>query len=359
MSFTLGELAVRFGCSLKGDPDTRVSHVAALEEAGPDAVTFLANPKYRRHLSKTRAGAVIVEPRLADACPGAALIATNPYATYARIAALLHPVPAMASGVHASAAVDPSAQIDPTAAVGPRAVIEAGVVVGPRAVVGPGCVVMQGTRIGADTRLVANVTLCHHIALGERCLLHPGVVIGADGFGLAPDRGEWIKVPQIGSVQVGNDVEVGANTTIDRGAIEDTVIGDGVKLDNQIQIAHNVRIGAHTVIAGCAGIAGSATVGQRCMIGGMVGIAGHLTICDDVVVTGMSFVSGSIRKPGYYSSGLPIDETARFRKNAARFYQLDELSRQVRRLRRIAGDDAGPEDPGPEEAQPPGDETSP
>jgi UDP-3-O-[3-hydroxymyristoyl] glucosamine N-acyltransferase len=355
MSFTLGELAVRFGCSLKGDPDARVSHVATLEAAGPDAVTFLANPKYRRHLSKTRAGAVIVEPRLAEACPGAALVIANPYATYARIAALLHPVPAMASGIHASAVVDPSAQIDPTAVVGPRAVVEADVVIGPGAVIGPGCIVMQGARIGTATRLVANVTLCHHVTLGERCLLHPGAVIGADGFGLAPDRGEWIKVPQVGGVQIGNDVEVGANTTIDRGAIEDTVVGDGVKLDNQIQIAHNVRIGAHTVIAGCAGIAGSTTVGQRCMIGGMVGIAGHLTICDDVVVTGLSFVSASIRKPGYYSSGLPIDETARFRKNAARFYQLDELARQVRRLRHIVGDDAGSE----EEAQPPADELLP
>lgn len=330
----LGELAVRFGCTLKGDPDIRVTHVAALEDADASAVTFLANPKYRRHLSQTRAGAVVVEPRLADACPTAALLASNPYATYARIAALLHPLPAVAAGIHPSAIVDPVASVDPTASVGARAVIEAGVTIGPRAVIGPGSVVMEGTRIGADTRLVANVTLCHDISVGERCLLHPGVVIGADGFGLAPDRGQWIKVPQVGSVVVGNDVEVGANTTIDRGAIGDTVIGDGVKLDNQIQIAHNVRIGAHTAIAGCAGVSGSATIGQRCMIGGMAGIAGHLTICDDVVITGKSFVSGSIRKPGYYSSGLPVDETTRFRKNAARFGQLDDMARELRRLRK-------------------------
>jgi len=355
MSFTLGELAVRFGCTLKGDPDARVSRVATLEDAGPDAVTFLANPKYRRYLSQTRAGAVIVEPRLADACPGAALIGPNPYAIYARIATLLHPAPVAAPGIHPSAIVDASAQIDPAAAIGPRAVIEAGVVVGPRAAIGPGCVVMHGARVGADTRLVANVTLCHDVSIGERCLLHPGAVIGADGFGLAPDRGEWLKVPQIGSVRIGNDVEIGASTTIDRGAIEDTVIDDGVKLDNQIQIAHNVRIGAHTAIAGCAGISGSAVIGQRCMIGGMVGIAGHLTICDDVMVTGKSFVSSSIRKPGYYSSGLPIDETARFRKNAARFHQLDDMARQVRRLRRVAGESAGAD----EEAESPGDEPSP
>lgn len=355
MSFTLGELAVRFGCTLKGDPDTRVSRVATLEDAGPDAITFLANPKYRRFLAQTRAGAVIVEPRLADACPGAALLGANPYAIYARIATLLHPAPAAAPGLHPSAVVDASARIDPTAAVGPRAVIEAGVVVGPRAVVGPGCVVMQGATVGADTRLVANVTLCHDVSIGERCLLHPGAVIGADGFGLAPDRGEWLKVPQIGSVRIGNDVEVGASTTIDRGAIQDTVIGDGVKLDNQIQIGHNVRIGAHTAIAGCTGISGSAVIGARCMIGGMVGIAGHLTICDDVMVTGQSFVSSSIRKPGYYSSGLPIDESARFRKNAARFYQLDDMARQVRRLRRLAGESTGTD----EEAESSGDKPSP
>lgn len=355
MSFTLGELAVRFGCSLKGDPDARVSRVATLEDAGSDAVTFLANPKYRRYLSTTRAGAVIVEPRLADACPGAALVSANPYATYARIATLLHPAPAADPGTHPSAVVDAFAQIDPTAAIGPRAVIEAGVSVGPRTVIGPGCVVMRGTRIGADTRLVANVTLCHDVSVGERCLLHPGAVIGADGFGLAPDRGEWLKVPQVGSVRIGNDVEIGAVTTIDRGAIGDTVIGDGVKLDNQIQIAHNVRIGAHTAIAGCAGVSGSTVIGQRCMIGGMVGIAGHLTICDDVMVTGLSFVSSSIRKPGYYSSGLPIDETARFRKNAARFYQLDDMARQLRRLRRMIGEPTGTD----EEAESPGDESSP
>ena len=207
---------------------------------------------------------------------------------------------------------------------------------------------MRDARIGADTRLVANVTVCQEVDIGDRCLLHPGAVIGADGFGLAPDHGQWIKVPQVGSVKIGNDVEIGANTTVDRGAIEDTVIAEGVKLDNQIQIAHNVRIGAHTVIAGCSGISGSTTIGQRCMFGGMVGVAGHLTICDDVVLTGRSFVSGSIHKPGYYSSGLPVDETTRFRKNAARFNQLDELARQVRRLRRLARPDDGASEHGSE-----------
>jgi UDP-3-O-[3-hydroxymyristoyl] glucosamine N-acyltransferase len=344
--FTLGELAVRFGCTLKGNPDVRVTRVATLEVADSSAITFLANPKYRKFLPETRAGAVIVEPKFADACPGAALLSTNPYATYARIAAVLHPPASVASGVHSSAVVDPTASIDPSASVGPRAVVEGGVEIGPRAVIGPACVLMSGVRIGADTRLVASVTLCPNVAIGERCLLHPGAVIGADGFGLAPDRGAWIKVPQIGGVKIGNDVEVGANTTIDRGAIDDTVIGHGVKLDNLVQIAHNVRIGAHTVMAGCSGIAGSTTVGERCMIGGMVGIAGHLSICDDVVLTGKSFVASDIRKPGYYSSGIPIDETSRFRKNAARFTHLDELAREVRRLRGRANsaDDASVDD---------------
>jgi UDP-3-O-[3-hydroxymyristoyl] glucosamine N-acyltransferase len=335
---SLGEIAVRFGCILKGDPEARVSRVAALEHADAVSVTFLANPRYRRYLQQTKAGAVVLEPKLADECPVNALLAKNPYATYARIAAVLYPPPVAAPGRHASAVIDDSAQIDASASIGAHAVIGARAKIGARVVIGPGCVVMDDVTIGDDTRLTANVTLCHGVIVGSRCLLHPGAVVGADGFGLAPDRGEWIKVPQVGSVRIGNDVEIGANTTIDRGAIEDTVIGDGVKMDNQIQIGHNVRIGDHTAIAGCAGISGSAVIGKRCMIGGMVGVAGHLTICDDVVITGKSFVSGSIRRPGYYSSGLPVDETPRFRKNAARFQRLDEFVRELRRER-----GAGPE----------------
>jgi UDP-3-O-[3-hydroxymyristoyl] glucosamine N-acyltransferase len=349
--FSLGELAVRFGCTLKGDPDLRVSRVAALERADAQSITFLANPRYRRHLHQTRAGAVVLESKLADACPVNALIAKNPYATYARIAALLYPVPAALPGRHATAVIDASAQIDASASIGPHAVIGERVKIGARSVIGPGCVVMDDVTIGEDTRLTANVTLCQGVSIGSRCLLHPGVVVGSDGFGLAPDQGEWIKVPQVGSVRIGNDVEIGASTTIDRGAIEDTVIGDGVKLDNQIQIGHNVRIGDHTAIAGCAGISGSAVIGKRCMIGGMVGIAGHLTICDDVVITGKSFVSGSIRRPGYYSSGLPVDETPRFRKNAARFQRLDEFVREFRRERGTADADAAePSDPTSEQS---------
>jgi UDP-3-O-[3-hydroxymyristoyl] glucosamine N-acyltransferase len=341
---SLGELAVRFGCILKGDPDLRVSRVAALESADAASVTFLANPRYRRYLQQTKAGVVVLDPKLADACPVSALLAQNPYATYARIASLLYPPPAAPPGRHATAVVDTSAQIDPSASIGPHAVIGAKVTIGARTVIGPGCVVMDDVTIGADTRLTANVTLCRGVVIGDRCLFHPSVVVGADGFGLAPDQGEWLKVPQVGTVRIGNDVEIGASTTIDRGAIDDTVIGDGVKMDNQIQIGHNVRIGDHTAIAGCTGISGSATIGKRCMIGGMVGVAGHLSICDDVVLTGKSFVSSSIRKPGYYSSGIPVDETTRFRKNAARFQHLDEFVREVRRGRGAADEGGAPDD---------------
>jgi UDP-3-O-[3-hydroxymyristoyl] glucosamine N-acyltransferase len=346
MPASLGELAVRFGCALKGDPDIQVSHVETLEAADPGSVSFLANPRYRRFLAGTRAGAVLLEEKFAAECPVPALVCRNPYATYARIASLLHPEPAVVPGRHPTAAIDPSASVDPTAHVAAHAVIGPGVTIGARVAVGPGCVVMEQARIGSDTRLTANVTLCRAVVVGERCLLHPGVVVGGDGFGFAPERGEWVKIPQVGGVRIGNDVEIGANTTIDRGAIRDTLIGDGVKLDNQIQIGHNVQIGAHTAIAGCAGVSGSTTIGARCMIGGMVGIAGQLTICDDVVVTGRSFVSGNINKPGYYSGGLPLDETKRFRKNAARFGQLDELARAVRRLQ--GGQHAGDEPAGPD-----------
>lgn len=347
---SLGELAVRFGSTLQGDPDLRVTHVATLERADPQAVAFLANPRYRRFLPQTQAGVVVLDAKSAAECPVAALIAKNPYGVYARIAALLHPPPTAVAGRHPSAIVDPSAVIDATASIGPLAVVGARTRMGPRSVVGPGCVILDDVTIGADTRLVANVTLCNSVAIGERCLVHPGVVIGADGFGLAPSDGEWLKVPQVGGVRIGNDVEVGANTTIDRGAIDDTVLEDGVKLDNQIQIGHNVRIGAHTAIAGCTGISGSTTIGARCMIAGMVGVAGHLTICDDVVVTGRSFVNSSIRKAGYYSGGLTVDESTRFRKNAARFHRLDELARQVRRLSGAAqAADPGADDPAPDD----------
>ena len=338
MSRSLAELAVRHGLELRGDPDARVARVGTLHGAGPDAVSFLANPRYRKYLATTRAGAVVVEPAFADACPVPVLVAANPYAAYARIAADLHPAPDFTPGISPGAHVAADAEVAADAGVAPGAVIEAGARVGAGAWVGPNCVVGAGAEIGPGSRLVASVTLCHGVRLGARVLVHPGVVIGADGFGIAREPAGWTKVPQVGSVVIGDDVEIGANTTIDRGAIEDTVIEDGVKLDNQIQVGHNVRIGAHTVVAGCAGISGSTTVGRNCMIAGAVGIAGHLEIADGVVITGLSMVSHSIREPGVYSGALPLDEAARWRRNAARFRQLDKLAKRVARLERGRGE---------------------
>jgi UDP-3-O-[3-hydroxymyristoyl] glucosamine N-acyltransferase len=337
MPLRLAELAVRFGCELRGDPDALVERVAPLQEASPGSLAFLANPRYRRFLAGTHATAVVLDAGSAAECPVAALIARNPYATYARIAQLLHPAPPVVAGRHPSAVVEEGAQVDASAYVGALAHVAAGATIGPRSFVGPGSVVLAGAQVGADTRLVARVTLCEGVRIGERCLLHPGCVIGADGFGQAPDAGAYVKVPQLGSVAIGADVEIGANTTVDRGTIGDTVIADGVKIDNQVQIGHNVRIGEHTVVAGCAGISGSAVIGRRCMIGGMVGVVGHLEICDDVAITGRTMVSSSIRQPGVYSSALHADEAKRFRRNAARFQQLDELARRVRRLEKAAG----------------------
>jgi UDP-3-O-[3-hydroxymyristoyl] glucosamine N-acyltransferase len=347
MRTRLAELAVRYGCELQGDPDAEVDRVATLQDAGPGSVAFLANPRYRRHLATTRATVVVLDAGSAAACPVAALVARNPYATFARIAQRLHPSPPLSAGVHPSAIVEPGAVVDPTASIGALAYVAGGVTVGPRASIGPGSIVLAGASIGADTRLVARVTVCERARLGARCTVHPGAVIGADGFGHAPDDGGYVKVPQLGAVDIGDDVDVGCNTTIDRGALGDTVIGNGVKIDNLVQVGHNVRIGEHTVIAACAGISGSAVIGRRCMLGGMVGIVGHLEICDDVAVTGRTMVSSSIRRPGVYSSGLPADEARRFRRNAARFRQLDELARRVRRLE--GGTGAEPEEEGEDE----------
>ncbi len=325
--FSLGELAVKFGLGLRGEPDAKVSRVATLSHADRGSVSFLANPRYRRQMQSTRATAVLVTAEHAADCPVAALIDPNPYLAYARIAQLLHPPAAFAAGVHPSAVVAPGARIAASAGVGPLAVIEEDVEIGERVLIGPGCVLQKGARIGADSCLVARVMVCAEVRIGQRCTLHPGVVLGSDGFGFAPDAGTWVKVPQLGTVQIGDDVEIGANTTIDRGAIDDTVVENGVKLDNQIQVGHNVIIGEHTAIAGCVGISGSTTIGKRCMIGGAVGIAGHLTIADDVIVTGLTMVSASIKKAGSYSSGMPAEETRKWRRMVAHLRRLDQKER--------------------------------
>ena len=323
MSMTLGEIAVRYGLELAGDPGLSVDGVASLASAGPGKLTFCTGAKYRRQLAATRATAVVLPRELAEDCPVAALVSPRPYAAYARIAQALHPADAVKAGRAAGAQVDPSAQVPATAWVGPNAVIGAAAVIGERCSIGPNCVIEDGVRLGDDCRLQAGVTLCRGVVAGHRCTFKSGAVVGSDGFGFAPDADGYEKVPHLGGTRLGDDVEVGANTTIDRGTLEDTVIGEGVKLDNQVQVGHNCRIGAHTVIAGCVGISGSSIIGSRCMIGGAVGIAGHLEIGDDVIVTGYSLVSHSLPGPGVYSSGIPAVEAPRWRRMVARLRRLE------------------------------------
>jgi UDP-3-O-[3-hydroxymyristoyl] glucosamine N-acyltransferase len=333
-SATLGDLAAHFGCKLEGAGDTLVSRVATLSAAGGDAVAFLANPQYRGQLATTRAAAVVLESRFAAECPVAALISANPYATYARIAALLFPPRPVAAGVHPSANVAADAVVPDSAEVQAQAVIGPGCRLGERVVVGAGSVLGAGVTLGAETRLAPRVSVLDDVRIGARGILHSGVVVGADGFGFAPEDGAWVKVPQLGTVIIGDDVELGANTTIDRGTIEPTVIEDGVKIDNLVQIAHNVRIGAHTVIAATTGIAGSTRIGRRCMIAGGVGIINHLTICDDVVITVRSVVTKSVSEPGTYSGTIPAEEAGQWRRNASRFRNLDTMVQRLRRLER-------------------------
>jgi len=329
---TLGQLAEHVGGRVHGDAACEITGVATLQNARRGDISFLANPRYAKYLAATAASAVILAEEYRAVCPANALVVADPYLSYARIAALLSPPAAMQYGRHPSAVIDPGSAVDPSAWIGPHCVIEAGVEIGANVWVGPGCVIARNSRIGAGSRLVANVSVCHGSRIGRRTVIHPGVVIGSDGFGLAKDGGHWHKVPQLGAVTIGDDVEIGANTTIDRGALDDTVIEDGVKLDNQIQVAHNVYIGAHTAIAGCTGIAGSARIGARCTIGGGVGIVGHTEIADDVHITGMSFVAHSIRKSGIYSSGTPLEPNQEWRRNYARFHHLDDMARRLRHL---------------------------
>ncbi len=328
-SFTAAEIAQRFGLELRGIADRPITGVATLARAEAGQLAFLANSRYRAQLAESRASLVVVRADDAEGAPGAVLVAKDPYAAFARIAALFDHKPVREAGIHPSAVVDPSARVAPGAHVGPFVTIGARSSVGEGCVIGPGCVIGDDCTVGDGSELIARVTLVTRVRLGKRVLVHPGAVIGADGFGLAMDGGHWIKVPQLGGVTVGDDCEIGANTTIDRGALDDTVLEEDVRLDNQIQIGHNVRIGAHTAMAGCSAAAGSARIGRYCLIGGAAGVLGHLEICDRVVVTAMSLVTSSITEPGEYSSGIPLTDNRTWRKNAARFKQLDTLARRI------------------------------
>jgi UDP-3-O-[3-hydroxymyristoyl] glucosamine N-acyltransferase len=311
-----------------------VSRVGTLAGAAPDAVTFLANSLYRPQLASTRAAAVVLAPRDRDACPVASLVHADPYLTYARIATWLYPAPTVVPGTHASAVVAASARIAAGAQIDAQVVIGADCVVADEVVIGAGTVLGAGVKVGGGTRIGPRVTLLDGVRIGARCIVHPGAVIGADGFGFAPDHGAWQKIPQIGGVVIGDDVEIGANTTVDRGTIDDTVIEDGCKLDNLVQIAHNARVGAHTVMAAMSGIAGSTRVGKRCMIGGGVTMVNSLTICDDVLFTFGSIVTRSVDEPGTYSGHLPAEEAGKWRKSAVRFRQLEELAQRLAKAER-------------------------
>ena len=332
MGCTLGELATLLGAELHGDPECVVERVATLAGAEPGSLSFLHNRRYCADLANTRASAVLIEAEFLPACPTHSLVLSNPYAGYARAARLLMVESSPRRGIHQSAEVDEQAAIHESAWVGPQCVLGDRVQVAANVMLGPGCVLESGARVGQDSMLAANVTLCHGVSVGRRAIIHPGVVIGADGFGIANEDGVWVKVPQVGSVRIGDDVEIGANSTIDRGALEDTVIEDGVKLDNLIQIGHNVRIGANTAVAACVAIGGSAKIGRRCTIAGAASIAGHLEIADDVHLTATSAVPSSISEPGVYSSGMPIQDNRSWRKNVVRMRQLDDMARRIRRL---------------------------
>lgn len=333
-SYTLAELAERFGLRLRGDGSRRIEGIATLANAGQGQLTFLSNGKYGAQLAATGAAAVILhEENLAD-CPVDALVADDPYVAYAKVAALFERLPAGAPGIHPSAVVDAGAKVSAGASIGPCCVIQRGAVVEDGAVLGPHCIVGEDCTVGAQSRLVARVTLVTRVVLGQRVLVHPGAVIGSDGFGLAFERDHWVKIPQLGGVRIGDDCEIGANTTIDRGALDDTVLEEDVRLDNQIQIAHNVHIGAHSALAGCAAVAGSARIGRWCQIGGNAGVLGHLEVADRVTITAKSLVTHSIREPGEYSSGTPLQDNRSWRKNAARFKHLDDFARRLAALER-------------------------
>lgn len=328
-TYTAQQLADQFGLQVHGDPGTAIHGVATLAHAGAGQLTFLANPRYRAQLADSQAGIVVLRAEDADAAPGTALVAKDPYTTFAKIGALFDIAPTRPPGIHPSAVIDPQAQVAASAHVGPFVTIGARSVIGENCIIGAGSIIGEDCTLDSGCELIARVTLVTRVKLGKRVRIHPGAVLGADGFGLAMDAGKWIKVPQLGGVRIGDDCEIGANTTIDRGALGDTVLEHDVRLDNQIQIAHNVTIGAHSALAGCAAVAGSARIGRYCLIGGAAGILGHLSIADRVTVTAMSLVTHSIREAGEYSSGTPIQPNRQWRRNAARFKHLDELARRL------------------------------
>jgi UDP-3-O-[3-hydroxymyristoyl] glucosamine N-acyltransferase len=332
MKMTLKELGEMLGARVQGNELLTISSVGTLESAQADQLSFLANSKYRSQLESTQAGAVLLSEKEANNFQGNALIVKDPYVAFARVAQRLDTTPKAAVGIHPSAQIDASAKIGQGVAIGANAVIGAGVIIGEHCQIGPGCVIGEHSILGSNTRLWANVTLYHDVHLGQNCIIHSGAVLGSDGFGYANERGTWVKIPQTGGVRIGDNVEIGANTAVDRGALGHTEIGDGVILDNQVQIAHNAIIGKHTAIAGGSIIAGSTKLGQYCIVGGNSAIAGHLKIADGVHVSGGTNVTSEIREPGTYSSATVAVENKLWRRNTVRFRQLDDLFNRVKLL---------------------------
>lgn len=331
----LSVLAEKLNAELNGDAACGVSAIASLENAGPGQLTFLSNSKFRHLLATSQASAVLVKVEdLPFVAPGVStLVVADPYVAFAKVAQLLDTTPRSAfSGIHPTAEVHPTAIVASDAAIGAKAVISANVVIESGVQIGAGCFIGEAVEIGEDTKLWANVTVYHLVKIGARCTLHSGAVIGADGFGFANERGRWLKIPQTGAVIIGDDCEIGANTCIDRGAIENTLIGNNVIIDNLCQIAHNVQIGDNTAIAGCTTIAGSTKIGRYCVIGGAVAINGHIEICDGAQITGMAMVMKSITEKGVYSSGIPATTNAEWRKNTAKLRQIEQLYQRVKQL---------------------------
>ncbi len=329
MSATLGELSDVSGAKLVGDSECVITAVNTLGLAKKDEISFLSNRHYAPLLLQTKASAVILAEADLKNCSTNALVSNEPYLVYAKIANYLYPVKRQTGAIDEHAVIGQECSIDDTSTISANVVIGDNVVINAGVYIGPGCVIAENVCIDEDTILYANITVCRDVIIGKNVILHPGVVLGADGFGLAQENGQWLKIPQIGSVTIGDDVEVGANSTIDRGAIGDTIISNGVKIDNQVQIGHNAFVGEDTAIAGCVALAGSAIIGKRCQIGGACSINGHIEITDDVVITGMSGVANSIKSPGIYSSAIPVTENKIWRKNIIRFRKLDEIIKNI------------------------------
>ena len=332
MAFTLGEIAKHLKADLHGDKEFPIENVATLGTARKGDISFLANRRYVKQLATTKATAVILKREDLELNRVSSLVVDDPHLGFARIVRLFYPNTVPDAGIHTKAECSQSATIHPTASVGPNTVIGDDTILNQNVSIGSGCVLGNKVIVDEGTRIMANTVICDGVRIGKNTIVHPGVVIGSDGFGLANDHGIWLKIPQIGTVIIGDEVEIGTNSSIDRGALEDTVIEDGVKIDNQVQIGHNVSIGAHTAIAGCVGIAGSTKIGKRCMIGGAVGISGHIEIADDVTITAMSGVANSIKEPGIYSSGIPVNDARAWRKSVASLKHLYKLNTRINRL---------------------------